>query len=106
MPEPLDLLNTAITSPLNGEVLTFNQATGLWENQGGTTMAVYTLRMDDVVGDITYVGEALPGSAEDDEVWRIKRLDSSSGIEVRVMWADGDTNFDNRWDQRLTLNYS
>lgn len=67
--------------------------------------AKYKLLLDEV-GDTMYVGEAIPGSLEAGAVWRIKRLDSSGGIETRVFWADGDTNFDNIWNDRLTLSYS
>jgi len=64
---------------------------------------VYTVRLEES-GDIMYVGEAIPGALENATVWRIKKVDSSSGTSVK--WAGGSSNFINRWDQRTGLTYS
>ncbi len=61
----------------------------------------YSMRIDEVSDDLIYVGEALPGSSESSSVWRIKKITSTG-----VLFADGNTNFDNRWDQRASLSYS
>jgi hypothetical protein len=58
----------------------------------------FTLRLD-TVGDIDYVGEAAIGSAIDDEAWRIKRIDSTSGIVIQ--WA-GTGVFDTKWVDRVS----
>lgn len=55
------------------------------------------------VGDIDYVGEAAIGSATSAAVWRIKRLDSTTGIVIQ--WA-GTGVFDQIWDNRASLTYS
>jgi hypothetical protein len=60
----------------------------------------------DEVGAITYIGEATPGSITSDPVWRVKRMDESGDPELIITYADGDSNFDNVWDNRLTLTYS
>lgn len=56
------------------------------------------------VGALTYIGNAVPGSATSDNVWQIKRLDTTSGFKKR--WADGNDNFDNIWDNYASLSYS
>ena len=67
------------------------------------TETIYALRLS-VSGSITYVGEASPGSLESASVWRIKKIDESSGISVT--WADGNTYYDNVWNDRSGLSYS
>jgi hypothetical protein len=66
---------------------------------------LYTTRLDDTsTPNITYVGEAAIGSATGNAVWRIKRIDETTG--VIILWADGNSNFDNIWDNRVGLSYS
>lgn len=63
------------------------------------------LRLDDTSEtSITYIGYSRPGTGTDENKWRIKRLDESDGIVI--LWADGDSEFDNIWDNRTSLNYS
>lgn len=64
----------------------------------------YILKIDDSHQHITYIGQARPGSLSSQAVWRIKRVDASSGVDVT--FADGNANFDNVWDNRASLNYS
>lgn len=67
----------------------------------------YNLELDEAAGSITYIGEALPGSATSSPLWRIKRLDESDGtVELIIKWADGNDDFDNVWDDRASLSYS
>lgn len=66
--------------------------------------AAYLTRLDEASATITYVGQSVAGSATSSAVWRIKRLDSTSGLVV--LYADGDTNFNNVWDNRASLSYS
>jgi hypothetical protein len=63
-----------------------------------------SLRMDEASATVTYVGEAQPGTATSAPAWRIKKLDTASGTSVK--WADGDTLFNNVWDNRAGLTYS
>lgn len=57
-----------------------------------------------------YVGEAAPGVATSTNAWRVKRieivLDGSGREDTTTLWADGDGNFDNIWDDRVSLSYS
>lgn len=63
----------------------------------------WSLRLDES-GAITYVGLASPGAATSAAVWQIKRVDETAG--VTILWADGNTLFDNVWNNRASLSYS
>lgn len=51
----------------------------------------------------TYVCEAAPGSRTQDAVWRISRLNTTTG---QLTYADGNANFDNIADNRAGLTYA
>jgi hypothetical protein len=73
---------------------------------GGTGAPMqYATELDDAGAGVTYVGEAVPGSATGDPAWRVKRI-TETGPDVSITWADGDADFDNVWDSRATLSYS
>lgn len=76
---------------------------GFTKDKSGRQLA---LNMDDAGSGITYVGEATPGSANNAAVWRIKRLDESVASDLTILWADGNSSFDNVWDSRAGLSYS
>jgi len=61
--------------------------------------------IDEASVTVTYIGDAMPGTATADAAWRIKRL-TESGNDVDVEWADGNDIFDNVWDDRALLGYS
>ncbi|MBI2046239.1 MAG: hypothetical protein HYT28_02370 [Parcubacteria group bacterium] len=63
----------------------------------------YALRVA-TVGDIDYVGEATVGTAEGATLWRIKKVDSTSGVVIT--WADGDAGFNNTWTGYAGHTYS
>lgn len=66
------------------------------------TSEAYALRYDE--GDTyTYIGEAVPGTAEAAATWRIKRLTNADNT---IVWQDGNANFDNVWTTRAAGNYS
>lgn len=62
------------------------------------------IRYEDVGSNIAYLGLAAIDSNTADPVWQIKKLDYTTGVVVR--WADGNSNFDNVWDDRTTLLYA
>ena len=62
-----------------------------------------TLLLDEVSATVSYIGEAQPASSTAASVWRIRKLDTSSGISLT--YADGNTFFDNVWDNRASLTY-
>jgi hypothetical protein len=59
----------------------------------------------DSVGTTTYLGYADAGSLTSAPLWAIKKIDEV-GADVSITWADGNTNFDNIWDNRLSLTYA
>lgn len=69
-----------------------------------TESPTYNIFLDEASATITYVGEALPGVSAATASWRIKRLDSTSGL--LVTWAEGDSDFDKVWDDRASYSYS
>lgn len=64
-----------------------------------------SVRLDED-GVLTYVGDADPGASEAGAVWRIQRLDSTVADDLTILWADGNSQFDNIWDNRAGLSYS
>jgi hypothetical protein len=63
----------------------------------------YAIRLEEV-GDLTYVGKATAGSANSSPVWQIKRIDETSGLIV--LFADGNTAYDNSWSGYSGYPYS
>lgn len=61
----------------------------------------------DIVSDLEmYIGWAAPGVATSAPKWRIKHITVSSDLlDSAEYWADGNTAFDNVWDDRASLNY-
>lgn len=53
-----------------------------------------------------YLGHAVPGTATSAATWRIQKLTFGAGGDVSTQWADGNSNFDNVWDNRASLSYS
>lgn len=64
----------------------------------------YAKRYDQVSDTLAYLGEAAAGSGVSDSTWRIQRLDFTGG-NVVVQWADGNSSFDNVWNNRASLTY-
>ncbi len=63
--------------------------------------ASFTIRVDEGA-TYMYVGEATPGTATSTASWRIKRIQLDPG---HVLFADGDSQFNNVWDDRASLTY-
>ena len=72
---------------------------------GDIRLSILAVRLDDVGGGVSYIGEAQPGATTASAVWRMKRMTETSG-DITIEWADGDSAFDNVWDNRLSLSYS
>lgn len=67
-------------------------------------MATYDLKIDETDGSVFYAGQALPASPAASAVWQIQRI--TLGVDsIDVVFADGDINFDNVWNDRLSLFY-
>jgi hypothetical protein len=54
---------------------------------------------------VTYIGEAVSGTATSAARWRIRKLVDTSG-DLAITFADGNKNMDNVWDDRASLTYS
>lgn len=63
------------------------------------------LVLDDTGTGIMYVGTAQTGSSLSAPVWKIKQI-LTSGLVLRILWADGDSQYDNIWDNRASLPYA
>jgi len=116
------LLSTPPSSPAGGDVYlddgtntstgiaNFRQWTGTeWTDIGGLDMIQYSKKVDFVdASDLIYIGEALPGTATSSATWRIKRINTNAGTDndIEIKYADGDSNFNNIWDDHLSLTYS
>ena len=57
-------------------------------------------------GDLTYIGEADPGTAESASTWRIARIDEALDPDLQITWADGTADFIKVWDDRAGYAYS
>lgn len=65
----------------------------------------YITNVDESDSTYSYVGEANFNSLESNPVWRIKRIENGA-TSTKIRWADGNTDFDNIWDNRASLTYS
>lgn len=68
-------------------------------------MEVQYDRLVDTEGDFIYIGEAVPGSARDAAVWRIKRV-YEIGDDIEIIWADNSASFDKVWNDSATYEYN
>lgn len=57
-----------------------------------------------VSGLITYVGKAAMTATVAQAVWKIKKVDETTGVSIT--WADGNTNYDNIFNNYASLTYS
>lgn len=64
-----------------------------------------TTRVDEPSATVTYVGKAEISSGSGSAVWQIYKM-TISGTQLIITWADGDSSFNNIWDNRASLTYS
>ena len=88
-------INTWVVSETVAEIILLIQA--------NNTQALIT-NIDTTIPGVAYVGSAAIGSSGASPVWRIKRIDGFTDLEIR--WAGGTTSFNNIWDNRASLIYS
>jgi hypothetical protein len=60
--------------------------------------------VDKVSSTLTYVGSAIPGSLTSEAKWQIQRVQGTT--LVTVLFANGNADFTNIWDNRASLSYS
>lgn len=68
----------------------------------GVTKIMY---VDVASATVTYQGWASPGTATSAASWRIRKITVSGNI-TSILYADGDTLYNNIWDNRAALSYS
>jgi len=56
-------------------------------------------------GTVTYIAKASPGTAYTQPAWRVKKIDETNANDVKITWADGNSNYDNRADNLAGLTY-
>ncbi|MCK9369354.1 hypothetical protein M0R04_05395 [Candidatus Dojkabacteria bacterium] len=61
-------------------------------------------KLIEVDGSFTYIGEALPGTISSESTWRIKLIETIGDL-TEISWANGTSDFDKSWDNKLTYNY-
>ena len=98
-----DFATETTLSDLKDEVT--NNISPKLETIDKSTSSLYTVLLDEVDSNTCYVGYAEPGSALGSAIWRIKKI-VVSGTVLSVKFADGNTNFDNVWDNRVSLTYT
>ena len=64
-----------------------------------------TTRIDAVDSSTTYIGHAIIGTAESAASWRIKKIVVVDTV-TSILWADGNANADNIWNNRTSITYS
>lgn len=66
---------------------------------------MYSIKVDEVNSSTTYIGESAITISTAAPFWRIRKI-LVTGTVSSVLWADGDEDFDNVWDDRVSLSYS
>lgn len=69
------------------------------------TTTLYDQLIDEVDANTTYQCLAKPGTLTSAAKWRIRKISKVATVTI-ITWADGNTEFDNIADNRLTLSYS
>ena len=69
---------------------------------GYTTVISY-----DTTGNPEYIGESQPGTLKSDSVWRIFKITyDASNNPTDITWADGESLFNKKWDDKTSYDYS
>jgi hypothetical protein len=98
----LNSLTSALTITLDAP----NQKIDLDIDRDALSAAMaYKTEVDEVSSSVTYVGIAAPGTATSAASWQIKKI-TTTGADIEIIFADGNSNFDNVWDDRASLTYS
>lgn len=88
----------------------YTKVAGSWSLDGNLSEVALTTRTDTIdptiFPEVTYRGDALPGTITSIALWRVTRLTLQSDGDTEVLYADGDDLFNNIWDNRLSLSYS
>lgn len=67
---------------------------------------VYSTRVDFINDNLLYKGEAVVGTLNSTSLWRIRRITIGTDGDITEEWANGNANFVNVWNNRISLNYN
>jgi hypothetical protein len=96
--------NADLDKKVDAEILVVD-GTQVYRLRTQAQPAVRHLLFDDAGSSTFYIGRAVPGTATSAASWEIRKL-LTLGNNVEILWADGDGNYDNIWDNRASLSYS
>jgi hypothetical protein len=75
-------------------------------NSDGDNEDMLSKRIDFISDNVLYKAEAPVGVANSAPLWRIRLITISTGGDTVETWANGNSNFDKVWDNRLSYTYS
>ena len=64
-----------------------------------------TVRIDEASDTVIYKGNAPVGTSDSSSQWKIQKI-TIVGAITKIEYADGNTNYDNSWDNRASLTYN
>jgi hypothetical protein len=85
---------------LANEIVSFDSKVNAYR----TTPPELAVIVDDSASPIIYICKAPIGSSTSLAVWQVAKLDTTSGLVKK--WSDGDSKFDNVYDNRASLTYN
>jgi uncharacterized protein YdaT len=98
------------TNPAPSEQVTVNRTVVVQQMIDALANAgengLYTRRIDFINDNLFYKGEALPGSSESALSWRISLVQLSLDGDLSETWANGTSDFNKAWSDRLTYIYN
>jgi hypothetical protein len=99
-----DLLNETENQGGFLTVIRDNSTDILEEIRNDTLAKRLTVRLDQVSDTLFYVGKALIGSLDSQDLWQIVRYTQTGSI-LKSEYANGDETFNQVWNNRTTLTY-
>ena len=80
---------------------------GFTGNDAGDLPVPYNTNVDFVGDTVIYKGWSEPGTSESSPLWRIQQITFvGTDEDVVILWANGNGDFTNVWDNRASLAYS
>lgn len=104
----INLNTSALALEAGGNLSLIKTNTDKLDVNLSTVLLEYTIILEyDGSNNPIYIGYAIPGSIASSATWRIKKMTYDIvNNPTNIQWADGNTNFDNIWDNRATYSYS
>jgi hypothetical protein len=91
---------------IDGELQELPQSDTIPGATASEDLDLYTKRIDFISDALLYKGYADAGTLESASAWRIVKVTIANDDDIVETFADGDVNFDNIWDNRLSLTYT